>query len=276
MLTIREQVDLAVRNYAGLPAARLEDGVPDDQQYLATPDRLAYALGWVVANAIVGARYADSMLDALPIFHPEHGWDRFLLPRRVSGQQFASEKADSFGLIMLSGDDAPRVTKPSGADRLALGALLQADPEAAIAQAIELFPPTGLPAGDPGKRWRDRQQHYPRLYQALTEVILENPGIVAAREIFIDAQPVDGAYHPLYLHAVSLVPAMTYDFWLVQCGEKAAFMRVHGGQSIYETDRKGWSTVRRQLNQEDDPERLKQRIRNWLRLDGAAPEKDVD
>ena len=69
---------------------------------------------------------------------------------------------------------------------------------------------------------------------------------------------------------------MTYDWVLLQLGEQAAFLRVHGNQSIYETDRKGWSTVRRQLSQEDDPERIKQRLRNWLRVDGAAPEKDVD
>src|SRR5688572_27663419 len=157
MLSVREQVELAIRNYGELPPARLEDGVPEAEQYLATPDRLAFALGWVVANAIVGARYADSLLDALPVYHPEHGWDRFLLTRRVSAQQFANEKADKFGLIMLSGEGAPRVTRPSGADKLVVGPLLREDPEAAIAEVLALFPPTGLPNGDPGKRWRDRQ-----------------------------------------------------------------------------------------------------------------------
>jgi hypothetical protein len=275
-MNVREQVDLAVRNYAELPPAVLSEELPEEEHYLATPDRLAFALGWVVANAIVGARYADSALDAVPVFHPEHGWDRFLLTRRVSGDPFVSEPADSFGLIMLSGEDAPVITLPSGKPVLALGNMLREDADAAIVEAVAQFEPTGLPSNDLGKRWADRQRHYPVLFNALTELILERPGLVVAREIFVDDQPVDGAYHPLYLHAVALKPAMTYDWFLAQLGEQAAFMRVHGGQSIYETDRKGWSTVRRQLNQEDDPERLKQRIRNWLRLDGAAPEKDVD
>jgi hypothetical protein len=274
-MNVREQVELAVRNYAELPPAPLSDELPEEQHYLATPDRLAFALGWVVANAIVGARYADSALDALPVYHPENGWDRFLLTRRVSGDPFVGEPADSFGLIMMTGDDAPVITLPSGKLVLALGQQLRDDPDAAIAAAVAQFEPTGLPSNDLGKRWADRQQHYPTLFNALTELILERPGLVVAREIFVDDQPVDGAYHPLYLHAVALKPAMTYDFFLVQMGEQAAFMRVHGGQSIYETERKGWSTVRRQLNQ-DDPERIKQRIRNWLRLDGGAPEKDVD
>lgn len=274
-MDVREQVELALKNYGGLPPAPLGDALPEEQQYLATPDRLSFALGWVVANALVGARYADSALDALPIFHPDNGWDRFLLTRRVSGQQFADEPADSFGLIMLTGDDAPVITTGGGTPRLALGTKLRADADAAIAEALALFPPTGLPADDLGKRWPERRQHYPTLYNALTELILEQPGLVAAREIFVDDQPVDGAYHPLYLHAVALKPAMTYDWFLAQQGEHAAFVRVHGGQSIYETDRKGWSTVRRQLN-EDDPERIKQRLRNWLRINGGAPEADVD
>lgn len=273
-MDVREHVELAVRNYEGLPPAPLSDALPEEQQYLATPDRLTFALGWVVANAIVGARFADSALDALPIYHPEHGWDRFLLTRRVSGDPFVGEPADSFGLIMLSGEDAPVITTPSGAPRLALGAALRADPEQALADALALFPPTGLPQPDLGKRWPDRQRFYPLLYQAVTELILAHPGLVAAREIFVDDQPVDGAYHPLYLHAVALKPAMTYDWVLLQLGEQAAFVRVHAGQAIYETDRKGWSTVRRQLN-EEDPEGMQRRLRAWLRIDGA-PDPAVD
>jgi hypothetical protein len=273
-MNVREQVELAIRNYGELPPAPLGEELPDSETYLATPDRLSFALGWIVANAIVNARYADSALDALPIYHPEHGWDRFLLTRRVSGDVYATEKADSHGLIMLSGEDAPRLTRPSGATKIALGAKLREDPEAAIAEVLAWFPPQGIAKNDLGKRWSERQQHYPVLYNVLTELILEHPGIVAAREIFIDDQPVDGAYHPLYLHAVALRPAMTYDWVLVQYREQACFFRVHGGQSIYETNRKGWSTVRRQLNQ-DSPERMKERLLSWLRIEGE-PDPEVD
>ena len=273
-MNVREQVELAIRNYGELPPAPLGEELPESEAYLATPDRLSFALGWIVANAIVNARYADSALDALPIYHPENGWDRFLLTRRVSGDAYMGEKADSHGMIMLTGEDAPRLTKPSGATKVSLGAKLREDPEAAIAEALTWFPPRGLKANDLGKRWKDRQQHYPVMYNALTELILEHPGIVAAREIFIDDQPVDGAYHPLYLHAVALKPAMTYDWVLVQHGERALFFRVHGGQAIYETNRKGWSTVRRQLNQ-DPPERIKERLLSWLRIEGE-PDPKVD
>lgn len=273
-MNVREQVELAIRNYADLPPAPLSEELPESEAYLATPDRLSFALGWIVASAIVNARYADSALDALPIYHPENGWDRFLLTRRVSGEVYAREHADSHGMIMLSGEDAPSLTKPSGAIKVSLGAKLREDPEAAIAEALSWFPPSGLKANDLGKRWPDRRKYYPMLYNTVAELILEYPGIVAAREIFIDDQPVDGAYHPLYLHAVSLRSAMTYDWVLVQYQERALFFRVHGGQSIYETNRKGWSTVRRQLNQ-DEPERIKERLLSWLRIKGE-PDPTVD
>src|SRR3954471_15421234 len=95
-------------------------------------ERLTYALGWIVANLIVAARYQDSAIDALPVYHPEHGWDRFLLTRRVSCLQCTDEPADHFGMIMLDGEDPPRLTHPNGETRIALGSLLRADPDAAM------------------------------------------------------------------------------------------------------------------------------------------------
>ncbi|MDI3340495.1 MAG: hypothetical protein QJR03_08170 [Sphaerobacter sp.] len=274
-MDVREQVELALRNYEGLAPLPLSADLPETEQYLATPDRLGFALGWVVANAIVGARFADSALDALPIYHPEHGWDRFLLTRRVSAPAYANEPADSFGMILLSGEDAPRITHGNGELRLSLGTALRQDPELAIADLLALFPPRGL-HGDLGYAWPRKQQHYPRLYQAVTELILEYPGLVAAREIYVDDQPIDGAYHPLYLHGVALQPRMVYDWWLVQAGDRAAFFRVHGGQSIYETDRRGWSTVRKQLAEEETVDDIKRRILAWLRLEGAPSPDTVD
>lgn len=276
-MSFRDQVALAIRNYEGLPSLALTDDMPEEQRHLATPDRLVFALGWVVANAIVGARFADSAIDALPIYHPEHGWDRFLLTRRLTAPAFAQEPADSFGLIMLSGEDAPRVTHGSGDTRLALGTLLREDPDAALVQLLELFPPYGLAAPDKmGYNWPERQKQYPRLYEAVTQLVLENPGLVVAREIYVDDQPVDGAYHPLHLHGVALQPKMVYDWFLVQHGDRACFFRIHAGQSIYETNRGGWATVRKQLAAEESVEAIKGRIKAWLRIEGEPSPDTVD
>lgn len=274
-MNIREQVERAVQNYADLPQVPLSDDISDDDAYLATPDRLTYALGWIVANQIVNARYADSAIDALPVYHPESGWDRFLLTRRISGERFAAETANAYGMIMLTGDDAPNITLPSGKVRLSLGKALQNDPEKAVADALALFPPGQLLPLDLGMRWKDRKFVYPMLYSVVTDLIVDYPGLVAAREIFVDNQPVDGAYHPLHLHGAALEPTMVYDWMLVQYAERACFFRVHGGYSIYETDRGGWSTVKKQLSQES-AEDARKRILSWLRIEGEPSPKTVD
>lgn len=248
---------------------------PDFDTHLMVPNRQTYAWGWAVASAIVKARYADSALDALPVIHPEHGWDRFLLTRRVSSDAFAGDSANRFGMILLGGEDAPVVTRPSGAPRLALGPLMATDSAQAISQAVTLFPSIGLPADDLKGRWKDRRRNYPRIYQAVAELISENDEMLAAREVAIDVKPIDGVYHPLYLHGVSQLPTVTYDWFLVQWRDRAVFIRTHGQQSIYETDRQGWSTVRKQLAAEPSVEAIKQRIRGWLRID-AEPDKSVD
>jgi hypothetical protein len=275
-MDIREQVETAIRNYGNLAQVPMSDDTPEEESYLATPDRLTYALGWVVANAIVGARFADSAIDALPVYHPENGWDRFLLTRRVTGKQFINETANSFGMIMLDGDDSPRITRPSGAERLSLGKTLRDDPEAAIASVLELFPAGNLLPLDLGYRWKDRQRNYPRLYQAVTEIIVEHPGVVAAREIYVDSEQVDGAFHPLYLHGATRQPDMLYDWWLVQQAGRATFFRVHAGQTIYERVPGTWSTVKRQLAQEESIDGMKARILSWLGIEGEPDPKTID
>lgn len=273
-MNVRELVQRAIANHEGLPPAPFSEDMPDATAYLATPDRLAYALGWIVASAIVSARFADSGIDVLPVYSPDNGWDRFLITRKTTGDVFRDESANRFGMIMLTGDDAPRITRPSGETKLSLGTLLREDPERAINDVVALFPPRPLPRPDLGKRWNDRKQAYPLLYSTVTELIVDHPGTIAAREVFVDNQPVDGKYHPLYLHGVAQQPALIYDWFLVQHGERAAFMRVHGWQSIYETDRGGWSTVKRQLSQEE-PAGVRARILSWLRLEGE-PDKSID
>lgn len=243
--------------------------------HLMVPDRQSYAWGWAVASAIVNARYADSAIDALPVIHPEHGWDRFLLTRRVTSDVFAEDTANRFGMILLGGEGAPVITRPSGAPRLALGPLMKEDPKKAIAEALKLFPSYGLPQDDLGGRWKERKRHYPRLYRAISELIAEHPEMLAAREVAVDTQPIDGAYHPLYLHGITKRPIVTYDWILVQFQDRAAFIRTHGQQTIYETDRRGWSTVRKQIGNEPNLEGIKKRIRAWLRIEGE-PDPSVD
>lgn len=265
-MTPREQVELAIANYTNLPTAAAVNELSDDQTYLATPDRLAFALGWVVANAIVSKRYADSAIDALPIYHPDTGWDRFLLTRRVTSKQFNGENANKYGMLLLSGDDAPLLTTPGGTTRLALGAALRKDSDAAIASVLDLFPRGPLLPLDLGNSWKDRKRVYPLLYNAVTEIILEHPGVIAAREIFVDTEQVDGAFHPIKLHTVVTRPQLVYDWFLVQSSDRAAFFRTHGNASIYETDRGTWSTVPKPIGL-DTPDEMKRRILEWLRID---------
>lgn len=272
-MTPEEQVSTAIANYAELPPAPLSDELPDEQTYLATPDRLTFALGWVVANAIVKARYADSAIDALPIYHPETGWDRFLLTRRVSSPQFERETANAYGMILLTGDDAPLLTSPGGTTRVSLGRSLRNDPTTALASAVAHIKRGPLLPLDLGNNWKSRQRVYPLLYNAVTEIIVEHPGVVAAREIFVDTEQVDGAFHPIKLHTVIRHPQLVYDWFLVQSNERATFFKTHGNASIYETDRKSWSTVKNQIGN-DSPEVMKQRILEWLRIGTTADAVD--
>ena len=268
-MTPRDQVERAIVNYADLPPAPLSDDLAEDQTYLATPDRLTFVFGWIVANAIVGNRYADSAIDALPVYHPDAGWDRFLLTRRVTSKRFENESANAKGMLLLEGDDAPLLTTPGGTTRLALGTALRNDPDAAIASVLELFPRGPLLPHDLGSNWTMRKRVYPQLFNAVTEIIIEHPGVIAAREIFVDTEQVDGAFHPLKLHTVIRKPQLVYDWFLVQSAERATFFKTHGNAAIYETDRSTWSTVAKQLSA-DDPETMKRRILDWLRIDQAA------
>jgi hypothetical protein len=281
---LREQVNTALSSYANLPPIQLDETISPETFYLATPDRLAFALGWVVANQIVQARFASSAIDALPVFHPEHGWDRFLLGRRVSGAAFKYQPANEFGMLMLAGDDAPGLTTPGGKTRLALGEALRSAPEVAIQELLALIPQPSV-GSSPENRVTCREQapHYPAYFNAVTEMILEHPGLVAAREIYIDDQPIDGQYHPLHLHAVDLLPEgqginaarITHNWFQLQVGDLFAFFDRRGGRAVYRTERGTWSRVRLQLNEETE-DRIKPRIAGWLRLNGAQPDPERD
>jgi hypothetical protein len=240
-----------------------------------TPEeRVTYALGWIVANVIVAARYHDAAIDALPVYHPEHGWDRFLLTRRVSCALCADEAADHFGLIMLDGEDAPRLTHPNGETRIALGHLLRTAPLEARARILSFFPPTALVAGDHSACWHQRAERYPMLFSVVSDLIVSWPAIVAAREIYIDDAQIDGAYHPLYIHTALRAAHHVYDWFAVQTQDYPAYFRINGEQAIYLTDANWWSTVVKPLSAERS-EDLAGRILAWLRLRGQ-PDPAVD
>ena len=265
-IDIQEQVKQAITNYEGLEPATPSPDDPDKFTGIETPNRLAFALGWIAANVVVQRRYRKCGIDAIPIYHPENGWDRFLLTRRVTSPEFKNEPANSYGMIMLDGEDAPRLTTPGGKTILAMGDAMKEDPIAVLKKMLKRIPRDEMPEGKHGARWKDRRKVYPRLYRAVTETIIENPGTVAAREIFVDDKPIDGAYHPLYLHGATLEPKILYDWVMLQLGRWAVFVRTHGGQTIFETDRRTWSTVKKQLSEEEDYAGIKRRLEGFLRL----------
>lgn len=265
---------LAIQNYEGLEAAVPSPDDPDAFTGTETPDRLAFALGWIAANVVIQRRYRRCGIDALPIYHPETGWDRFLLTRRVTSQEFKDEPANSYGMIMLDGDDAPRLTTPGGKTILSMGQGMREDPIATLKQMLKRIPRDEMPEGKHGGRWKQRRRVYPRLFRAITETLVENPGLVAAREIFVDDRPIDGAYHPLYLHGAALEPKILYDWVMVQLGRWAVFFRTHGGQTIYETERRTWSTVKKQISDEESYEDIKRRLEGFLRLKPEVLEEE--
>ena len=272
-MDLAKQVALARRNYADLPPVAADPG--SEEAYLATPNRLAYALGWIVAGAVVAARYHDAALDALPVYHPERGWDRFLLTRRVSCRLAADEPADAFGALMLGGDDTPRLVGPDGETRLALAGPLRDDPRGAIARVLNLLPAAGLPAGDHAACPHARADRYPDLYGVATELILAHPGLVAARELLVEERPVDGLFHPLYLHTAGHIAPVTYDWFELRGPDHLAFCRIGGDAAVYESDDGRWSGVRKPLVDEDRAG-MKRRIRNWLRIGGRPDPATVD
>lgn len=286
---LRELVELARANYADLPENPLTDTTDPELLYTATPSRMGYVLGWIIASEIVAARFPKSAIDVLPIFHPDNGWDRFVITRRTSGKAFANQPANEFGMIMLDGDDPPRYTSPGGKLRVAAGSDFIADPEGVIAAILEHIPSPPMGKTDKERLLQyERAPKYPMLLRAVVELIVEYPGLTAAREIYIDDKEIDGQYHPLFLHAAELTPmgptdraganiaTTTYRWFQLQYGEMFAFFDKRGNRSVYRTDRGTWSRVLRQLDQEETVADVKRRLKGWLRLDGMTPQPGVD
>ena len=285
---VHERVRRAVERYSSLPAIGIVAGVSPDELYLATPDRLSYALAWIVGAEIVRARFKTSAIDVLPVYHPERGWDRFLVSRRVSGTELNRFPADEFGVLFVrTGDDSPRFVTPDKR-RVSLGRALMNDPENAISQLLDLIPSPGLVVdGSPVLKRGEHAPVYPLIYDALTELVATYPGLVAAREVYIDDEQIDGQFHPLHLHAAELsssgphdrqganIPVLTYNWVQLQYGEMFAFVDRRGTRAVYRTDRGTWARARVPLTDASTVE-IAERFCGWLRIDGASPHPNLD
>lgn len=278
----------AVERYSSLPAVRIDAHVSPDELYLATPDRLGYALAWIVGAEIVRARFTSSAIDVLPVYHPECGWDRFLVSRRVSGTEFNRFPADEFGVLFVrAGEDSLRFVTP-GKLRVSLGRALMNDPASAISQLLDRIPSPGLVVeGLPLLKRGEHAPVYPLIYDAIAELVATYPGLVAAREVYIDDEQIDGQFHPLHLHAAELsssgphdrqganIPVLTYNWIQLQYGEMFAFVDRRGTRAVYRTDRDTWARVRVPLTDASTLE-ISERVRGWLRLGGASPHPNLD
>lgn len=268
-MNVGASVATAIRNGGARDPRAVNGDAADRLADTMTPDWLAYALGWIAASAIVGAHYQSAGLDALPVFHPEHGWDRFLLTRRVSCARCADEPADSFGALMLSGEGAPLLVHPNGEVRLALGPGYRDDPEGAQAALLALIAPPALPPGDHAACPHARAPHYPPLFAAIAELIVAQPGVVAAREVYVDNQRIDGTYHPLYLHTGGRATGHTYDWFAIAWEDRTIFVRTHGERVIYESAPGTWRSEATGFTSAD-PATIARGLRTLLRIDDAS------
>ena len=284
-----ELIEIATNNYRDLAPIPLDDSIRPETFYRATPSPLGYAYGWIVASEIVNARFEETGVDVLPVFHPENGWDRFLITRRVSGSAFRYQPANEFGMLLLDAERQISYTSPGGKLRVPVADGLEDSPDSVVEAILRYVNPPRLGSRDEIRLLEHEvAPRYPSILQAVTELIVEHPGLVAAREIYIDDEEIDGQYHPLYLHAAELtsmgpddrhganVATTTYRWFQLQIGELFAFMDMRGARTVYRTDRQSWSRVKKQLADEETVEEMKARIKGWLRLDGHEPDPEID
>lgn len=286
---VRELLGRARSSYQALPAIPLDDTVSPETFYRATPSPLGYAYGWILASAIVDAKFESTGVDVLPVFHPENGWDRFLVTRRVTGTAFQYQPANEYGMLVLDTDMPLVYTSPGGKPRVPVSDQFDANPKD-VTDAILRFVDAPLLGNTDDSRLLQHEEspNYPNILRAIVELIVDHPGLVAAREIYIDDEEIDGQYHPLHLHAVELtgmgpddrhganVATTTYRWFQLQIGELFAFIDKRGTRTVYRTDRGTWSRVKKQLADEDSVDDIKRRIEGWLRLNGQQPDTEID
>jgi len=269
-LAIADQVKLALERYAGLAHLGYVQDASDTERRIQTPDPGAYALGWIVANAIIQQRYASSGIDVMPVYHPDSGWDRFLISRRVACNHRTQEAADRFGSILMREDGSLQLLDRDGTPQLDLSDHLRRDPDGAVQEVLDRIPTPGLGPANHERCWHVRAAgEYPLLYDVIAHLVIEQPGLIPAREIYIDDAQTDGGFHPLFIHTAGQVTGFNYDWFAVESGAGLVYIRLHGHGIVFRTERGTW---RSEAIADSDLNRftLKVNLANRLRIDPEA------
>lgn len=236
---------------------------------IQSQNNLANALGWLAGSVVVGQRFLDSAIDVIPANHPESGWDRFLITRRVSCILQSNDPPTAFGTIMLTGPDAPHIVNSSGETLLSLGPILSSNPEAAYDQILGVFPRAGLESGSHQACPHEYAAFYPSLYKLVAEMIINTPGISAARELFVDDKMEEGAYHPLYIHTGTYGVGLNYDWFAIELNESTVFVDITGNQIVYRTSKGTWASPGLRISAEQ-PEIAKQWLLQQLQVSSSG------
>jgi hypothetical protein len=265
-IDLTRRVAIAVERYAPKRSDVAGDEVVG-WPALKLAEPLAFALGWIVACELVTAFHAEYGLDVIPHGHPERGWDRFYLTRQAPR---SGSVPIVVGELDVGDDSSPSLTLATGEKSVVLRDLLLHNPERAVAAVLDRVRPSD-PLGDrgSGSTWEQHQRVYPLLFAAAAELVLEHPGTIVARELFVDDEPISGAFHPLFLHGDGAGPQLTYDWILVQQGERCTFIRTDGSQVIFERAAGVWAAVVGDLSGKTFPD-IKNRIEQWLRLESDS------
>ena len=216
--------------------------------------RSAIVSAWRAANDIVQAHYEQGAIDAFPIYSEEAGLEKFMLTRRLACVVHNTDLPDQYGTLQLTGDSTPRYVQ--GDKTLDAG-----DRAALLAQ----FDGVDEPLDGHERCWHRYATQYPRIYQAVTELIAEYPEVSAAREIYVDKEFVDGTYHPLYLHSFVQEAMMVYDWFSIEANDQAVFIKVTGEASIFRSEKGTWRFVGAILKESTAAE-LKAQFIEWLQL----------
>lgn len=213
--------------------------------------REAIVAGWQTANSIVQAHYEKGAIDAFPIYSEEAGLESFMLTRRLSCVVHNSDLPDQYGKITLTGAAAP--------------SLLRSGESIDLALAPDQFDDVDEELAGHERCWHRYATQYPRIYQAVTDLVTEFPQVSAAREIYVDKEFVEGTYHPLYLHAFVQEPQMVYDWFAIEADEQAIFIKITGEATIFRSETGTWRFIG-DVMKAKSVEELKAQFIEWLRL----------
>jgi hypothetical protein len=227
--------------------------VPTTDEH-AGAERDAIVRAWQAANAVVQAHYEKGGIDAFPIYSEDAGLEKFMLTRRLACVVHKNDLPDQWGTLQLTGDSAPRYDRGEKS-------IVPLDASGLLAE----FDGVDEPLDGHERCWHRYASQYPRIYQAVTDLVTEYPQVSAAREIYVDKEFVDGTYHPLYLHAFVQDPMMVYDWFAIEADDYAVFIKITGEASIFRSDVGTWRFVGA-IMKEATTDELKAQFREWLHL----------